>query len=225
MRTDELIAGISSAPPRRLFGPTTAIVASAAASAVVVASLSFGWLGARDDLWTALTAGNRILLFKLVFTAGIVAAALSLVRDFSVPGRRPGLRPLCAVFALGVASALLLHGVGHATAIVGSHHGGRDSWIECLWKIPVLATPALLLLGIGVRYLAPTRLALAGAVTGLAAGGIGAVGYAFHCHDDSVALVLASYTLAISETTLIGLLAGPILLHWTSGSFGKSAVS
>jgi hypothetical protein len=180
--------------------------------------LSVGWFGARDDLWPALLAGDQILLFKLAFTTAVVAIALPLVRDLSIPGKR--LRPWpvsAAIFLFLVAIlALWLHGPRGTPAGAWVHQIDHGSWIECIWKIPALAVPALVLLGAGARYLAPTRLALAGALIGVAAGGIGAIGYALHCHDNSIAFVLASYTLAILETTLIGRVAGPFMLRWAS---------
>lgn len=52
--------------------------------------------------------------------------------------------------------------------------------------IPALAVPALAILALLVRRLAPTSLSMTGAYIGLAAGGIGAVRYTFHCDDDSM---------------------------------------
>lgn len=217
-RTDDLIAGLSLASPKKVLGPTGAVAVSALAAAGMAVVLSIAWLGPRDDLWPALLGENHVLVFKLVFTACVVAAALSLVRDLSVPGKRPGFWPVLGAIPLIAISALALHEPASAPVQEWSHHVEPGSWLECLWKIPALAIPALIILAFCVRYLAPTKLTLTGAFIGLAAGGIGAVGYAFHCHEDSIAFVVASYTLAISEMTLIGALAGPIILHWTSAS-------
>lgn len=221
-KTDDLIAALSLAPPRKFLSPTGAVAASGLAAAGMAIVLSIAWLGPRDDLWPVLLAGNHVLVFKLVFTACVVAAALSLVRDLSVPGKRPGFWPVLAAISLVAISAMALQEPAGAPVQEWSHHVEPGSWLECLWKIPALAAPALVILAFCVRYLAPTKLTLAGAFIGLAAGGIGAVGYTFHCHDDSIAFVVASYTLAISETTLIGAIAGPIILHWTSASIRNS---
>lgn len=223
--TANLIAALSLAPPKKFLGPTSAITAGAVAAAGMAIVLSAAWLGPRDDLWPALVAGNQILLFKLVFTACVVATALPVVRDLSVPGKRLEFWPVLVAMLLVAISSLALHGSTTASPREWSHHLEHGSWLECLWKIPALSVPALIVLAFGSRYLAPTKLTLTGAVIGLAAGGIGAVGYAFHCHDDSIAFVLISYTLAISETALIGALAGPLVLHWTSASVCKTAES
>ncbi|MBX9846495.1 MAG: DUF1109 domain-containing protein [Xanthobacteraceae bacterium] len=216
--TDDLIVALSVAPPRRLLGPAGAIAIAALSSAAATVVLSVGWLGARADLWPALTAPDGVVVFRLVFAAAVIAAALSLVRDLSVPGRRPVWWPVLAAALLAAISAMASHEPGSAPVRDLSHHLEHRSWMECLWKIPVLGSPALVALAFCVRYLAPTKLTLAGALVGLAAGGIGAIGYSLHCHDDSVAIVLASYILAISETAFIGALAGPLVLRWTSSS-------
>lgn len=80
--------------------------------------------------------------------------------------------------------------------------------------MPALALPAFVILTIAVRRLAPTNLIHAGAYVGLISGGVGGIGYALHCHDDSLAFVAVAYTLAISEMTILGALMGPRILHW-----------
>ena len=109
---------------------------------------------------------------------------------------------------------------GHASVIEPTSEifGAGCNLLECLWQIPALAIPAFVILTFAVRYLAPTNLIRTGAYMGLVAGGIGAIGYAFHCHDDSVAFVAVSYTLAIAEMTVVGALLGPRILRWTSHS-------
>jgi hypothetical protein len=79
-----------------------------------------------------------------------------------------------------------------------------------------LGAPALIILASAVRRLAPTDLSRTGAYIGLLAGGIGAAGYALHCHHDSVAFIGIAYTLAILEIALFGALVGPRILRWTA---------
>jgi hypothetical protein len=55
---------------------------------------------------------------------------------------------------------------------------------------------------------------LAGAVAGLAAGGIAATLYAAHCTDDSPLFVATWYTLAIAILTGTGAFAGRVFARW-----------
>lgn len=215
MNTDDLIADLGHHPPHRRSPPPTTIVVTAALLALAAAlTLSILWLKPRSDLAVPLVVDNHVFLLKLVFTMSVVAAALPIVCDLSVPGRRIGRGSI--VMAIPFAVIMIL-----AVRELGLHHVDEwpphtdHAWVECLWQIPALAAPALIILAFAVRRLAPTNLTRAGACIGLLAGGIGAVGYAFHCHHDSVVFVGIAYTIAILETALLGALLGPRILRWT----------
>lgn len=215
MNTGDLIDSLGHHPPRRRFPPSSTIVVTAALLSLALAlMLSIWWLKPRSDLAVPLLVDNHIFLLKLVFTVSVVAAALPVVRDLSVPGRRIGRGSILMAIPFAVIMALALRELGvHHVAEWPPH--ADHALLECLWQIPVLATPALIILVFAVRGLAPTNLTRAGAYIGLLAGGIGAVGYALHCHHDSVAFVGIAYTLAILETALLGAVLGPRTLRWT----------
>jgi hypothetical protein len=84
----------------------------------------------------------------------------------------------------------------------------------CVASIPLIAAPVLAAALLGLRRGAPTRPALAGAVAGLAAGGLGAALYAAHCTDDSPLFVMAWYVPAIAVVTAAGALLGLRILRW-----------
>lgn len=215
MNTDDLISDLGDHPPRKSsLSPNVTMIAAALASLGIALSLSLLWLKPRSDLGIPLIVHNHIFLLKLAFTAGVVAVALPVLRDLSIPGRR-----------LGRASAFIGAPFAVMTALaafreLAVHHDSEwplyadHTWLECLWQIPALAAPALIILVFAVRSLAPTNLTRAGAYVGLLAGGIGAVGYAFHCHHDSVVFVGITYTLAIVETVVLGAIIGSWLLRW-----------
>lgn len=217
-KTDELIATLSRKPRVTSLAPTMTMVVGAVAAIIIALALSVAWLKPRADLAPALITENHVLLLKLVFTICVVLAALPIVRDLSVPGRRIGLWSTLAAAPFVVILVLALRELAGVPVHQWSHHLEYTSWLECLWQIPALAIPAFVILAIGARHLAPTNLTQTGAYIGLAAGGIGAIGYAFHCDDDSIAFVAVFYTLAISEMTLIGALLGRRILRWTSHS-------
>ncbi len=213
-KTDELIARLSREPRTKSLSPTPVVVIGTTLAVLLALTLSIEWLKPRADLAPALLAENHIFLLKLIFTVGVVVATLPIVRDLSVPGRRIGLWSALAAVPFLMVIVLALREFAAAPAGEWSHHLQHASWLECLWQIPVLAIPAFTILALSVRRLAPTELPRAGAYIGLAAGGIGAIGYAFHCPDDSMAIVAVFYTLAILEMTLLGALVGPPILRW-----------
>jgi hypothetical protein len=98
-----------------------------------------------------------------------------------------------------------------------------DSWAPrligvnaryCLMLIPLLSIAPLAGIVFALRQGAPTRPGLAGAVAGLAAGGIAATLYASHCTDDSPLFVATWYSLAIGIVALFGYVAGARWLRW-----------
>jgi hypothetical protein len=80
--------------------------------------------------------------------------------------------------------------------------------------IPILATPTAVGLVMLVRTFAPTRLTMAGAAIGAAAGGVGAMVYARYCPVDSMAFVATWYALAIALCAAIGSVVASRFLRW-----------
>ena len=215
MNSDDLIANLSRRPPREgRLPPTAAIVCAALISLGAALMLSMLWLKPRSDLAIPLIVDNHVFLLKLGFAVSVIMGALPIVRDLSIPGRRVGLgSPLTAApFVMVIVLAVHELADRHFGAL---SYLGDHSVLQSLWQIPVLAVPAVLILAGVVRSLGPTNLRLTGAYVGLLAGGIGALGYALHCHHDSVAFVGVAYTLAILETAVLGALVGPRILRWT----------
>jgi hypothetical protein len=84
----------------------------------------------------------------------------------------------------------------------------------CLLSIPLLALPILGALLLALRHgavLAPIR---AGAVAGLAAGGLATAVYALHCIEDSPLFYATWYSLGILIVAALGALLGSRLLRW-----------
>ncbi|HEX6397501.1 MAG TPA: DUF1109 domain-containing protein [Steroidobacteraceae bacterium] len=80
--------------------------------------------------------------------------------------------------------------------------------VVCLAAIPVLSAPPALLLMFALKRGAPTRPRVAGAIAGLASGGIGACLYAFFCPVDNALFVATWYPLAIGTVTATCAMAG-----------------
>ena len=88
------------------------------------------------------------------------------------------------------------------------------SWKVCSTLVFVLSVPIFAGLLWSFRRLAPTRLRLAGATAGLAAGGWAAMLYCLHCPEVSAIFVLTWYTLGIGMACALVALLGPRLLRW-----------
>ena len=213
MTLDELATRLSKDPRPAWPGPSAMLAGAALAALVTVVALALLWLRPRADLGPELAA-NYVFVLKFIFTLGVVASAMPILRDLSTPGRRLGWHSLLAAMPFVIIALFAIFETARFPSRPWSHHVGDGNWFDCLWQIPALALPAFAILTLGVRTLAPTNLMRTGTFLGLVAGGLGAIGYALHCHDDSIAFVAISYTLAIGEMALLGALAGPRVLRW-----------
>lgn len=212
MKTDDLIRALNAdaeaAPARQRPVWMLAFLAAVMAAAVMF----YSTLGPRSDIGHA--AHTMRFLFKFVFTIVLLASALPLARMLAVPGARPGRTALWLLAApLLMAGAIALE----MTTIP------FDGWMPrlighnmpvCLAAIPLIGLGPLAIFIVLLRHGAPTRPALAGAVAGLAAGGLAATFYAAHCTDDSPLFVATWYTIAIAALTVLGALAGRFFVRW-----------
>ncbi len=89
-----------------------------------------------------------------------------------------------------------------------------DEWFECVVSIPLIAVVPFATITWVVRQMAPTDLPRTGAFVGLVAGCASAIGYAFHCANDSMPFFAIWYTGTIALCTVTGWKLGPRLLCW-----------
>ncbi len=148
----------------------------------------------------------------LPLVLALLAGALALL--LSRPEAEGG-RPATGLCVFG---AVLLAAFGIALAGGGlsglSSALATPSLMVCLTSIPTLALP---LLGAALWALsagAPQRPALAGALGGLAAGGLAAAIYSLYCDQDAALFFLPAYAAAILIVAVIGLLIGSRTLTW-----------
>ncbi len=211
MKTDDLInalAADASPPPRlgRVFA--SALIAGT----LVSAAIFFIWIRPRGDFVEA--AATARFLLKFVVAGSLAVTAFGLSTRLARPGAPRGFWRLAWL----AAPALLL------IAVAGELYVTPPSaWAlkligvnarYCLMLIPLLSIAPLAGILLSLREGAPTKPRLAGAVAGLAAGGIAATLYAAHCTDDSPLFVATWYTMAIGLVVLAGAAAGSRLLRW-----------
>lgn len=212
--TDALIEALSAdlkATPR---GAVAACIGLGAAVGGFSACLIVAFkMGINPHLGAALQAPGFWL--KLAYSAAIgsaaIGAAVRLARPDSPPKRRLPYLLAAPPLVMALAAAVTL---ARAPASDWKSLWLGHSWTICPWNILGLAVPVFLGLLWAFRRLAPTRLRSAGAAAGLAAGGIAASAYCFHCPELSPLFVLCWYTLGVAAAAGLGALAGPRLLRW-----------
>jgi hypothetical protein len=211
VKTNDLITLLAEdAPVRARLGR---VLASALAIGVIVSgAILLTTIGIRHNMWSIFETAR--VLFKIGFTFVLAVTACILV--FRVG--RPGVPMKASVAALLLPLALLIFGVCAEMSAIPP-----DRWETnlignnarfCLMFIPLLSLAPLAGFMLALRNGAPERPSLAGAAAGLAAGGIAAALYAWHCPDDSPLFVATWYTIAIATVTAIGSLIGRRYLRW-----------
>jgi hypothetical protein len=213
MKTDDLIDMLASGPDVRAEPANpmrTALPLAAGTAGSVVLMLAS--LGLRADLAPALAGGA--FWTKFLFAAALTSSATFAVRRLAVPGGRVSGVPLWVglpVFALwGIAVAVLWQAppAARAALVWGS------TWRVCPFLIALIALPVFAAVLAVLRQRAPTRLRLAGASAGLAAGALAALIYCLHCPETSPAFVGVWYVLGILIPTGAGAVIGPRVLGW-----------
>jgi hypothetical protein len=213
MKTDELIAMLSS-------GPDVAVIARPARATVwpllvgLFASvvLMLAVLGPRPDL--ARAALLPAFWMKLVFSATLAWAGWLAAKRLSLPGTRTSMLPLYlgwpVLLLWLMAGALLLS----ASPELRAQLFWGSTWRYCPVLITLLSLPVFVAALRVMRGLAPTRLRLAGAAAGFAAGATAAVVYCLHCPEMSAVFVGSWYLLGMLMPTALGAMVGPRALAW-----------
>jgi len=136
-----------------------------------------------------------------VTITGLSGAALGWVRPLAAA-------PILGMWLLAVAVLVAADPGERADLIRGV------SWEECAYNIAVLSIPIFAAIVWAMRGLAPTRLRLAGAAAGFAAGAIGALVYTLHCPELDAPFLAIWYVSGILVPTVFGACVGPRLLRW-----------
>ena len=211
MKTETLIRALAADAGRPVLavGPLLgAALAAGTAGSIVLFTLL---LRTRPDFAAALLGYE--LPLKLGMVVCLAAAASRSLGPLARPQARPAVSRVLAVvpvlLLLGVAVDLFTKPAQSALSrLVGQNA------LHCVTLIPLLSLLPGLFLMIALRQCAPANPGLAGAVVGLAAGGIGASLYALTCPEDSPLFVAAWYSLAIAVFTALSFLAGRRWLRW-----------
>lgn len=212
MQTDDLIALLCD----ELKPAPRALVAGALALGLMLGLtvstlLMFATLGPRPDLPAAMAGGAFWMKFFYVLAIGVLG--LWIVERQARAGAdagRPFMLLAVPVVALIVAASVELSAPRADSAALIMGHSSN----VCAFLILMLSLPIFAGLMLALRQLAPTRLTLAGAGAGLAAGGWAATVYAFHCPESAAPFILIWYSLGMVLAAALGALVGRYALRW-----------
>ncbi len=182
-----------------------------AGAAVTAVMIAIG-LGVRPDFAEALH--EHSIWMKWTYTLSLGLVAIVATRQLSRPETRRS-----EWLWLAIIPILLLTGIAAGELVATPLDDRMTVWLggssrECSLRVLTLSLPIFAALLWSVRQLAPTRLRLAGAVVGLAAGGFAATLYGVACPETSAMFVLTWYSLGIAAPVLLGALIGPRVLRW-----------
>ena len=213
MKTDDLVAMLS-ANVEPVGGGLVgrAISIAVAAGAVIALGITLVALGVRADLTT--TRAVVFLSLKLAFAMAVVGMAARYLTKLARPGAERGISPFTIAVPFAAIALLGAISLGGAPSSHWNNMILGDEWLECLLSIPIIAVVPFAITIFAVRRAAPTNLVRAGAMAGLIAGGISAMGYALHCTDDTLPFVAVWYGGTIVLCMLAGAALGPRLLRW-----------
>ena len=212
MKTDDLIKMLS-VDSRTSAMPLDRAWMLAGGAAVVLAAVGFlAMLGPRPDVPAA--AETLRFLFKFVVTITLALSAWVAIRAAS----RPQGATATVLWSMLLAPALMMGAIGvELLAIPSANWTSRligTNYMLCMTFIPLIGLAPLVLFLAVLRHGAPNRPALAGALSGILAGGVAATFYAAHCTDDSPLFVAAWYTLAIALLSALGAIGGRLFARW-----------
>ena len=212
MKTDDLIRAMAADAGHRAMPVRRAWLLAGLAAVLLAGGTFLAALGPRPDALQSLESVRY--LFKFSVTLALAASAFAVLRARARPEGGP--RRLALWLALAptlLLAAVLLELSAVPEADWGARLIGTNSTV-CLTFIPLIGIGPLAVFLLALRHGAPTRLAQAGALAGLMAGGLAGAFYAAHCPDDSPLFVAVWYSLAIAGLAGLGALLAPRIARW-----------
>lgn len=215
MKTDDLIAMLASGPDVAAPVPPGArwqAVATLGAGILASVALMATLLGVRPNLEQLALLPD--FWIKVGFVMAITAASWHAARRLSLPGADTRALPLLLAVPLLLMWALGAIIMQEAPPEQRAELFWGATWRSCPLLIAMLSLPILAATLRLMRQLAPTRLRLAGAAAGFAAGAMAALVYCLHCPELAASFVGFWYVLGMLVPTSIGAAIGPKVLAW-----------
>jgi len=210
MNTENLIRVLAADAARPVIGIRALMIGALGIGAALSLILFRVGFEPRLDFAAAIQGPGLALKIAVVLLLVVTAGGLLSPVARPLPTRtwpRLGIAPLLLAIAVLIELALMPPGDLRARVL-------GPNVIHCLGSIPLLSAPTALCLFFAMRRGAPASASRAGAIAGLAAGGVGATLYALACPEDSSLFVALWYTLAIGAVTALCSVAGRRWLRW-----------
>jgi len=213
MKTDDLVAALAvDLPPTGVARLRTGVGLVLIPSALLALVGVWLMLGFRPDL--AAAVGGPTFWAKAAYTILAAGIGFWLLDRAGRPGaevRGPLILVAIAgvtVVLAGAVSLMMTPEDARMAAIMG-----RSARV-CPTNIASLSLLAAPLILFAARRFAPLRPGLAGAATGLLAGGLAATVYGLHCPEHTAAFVAVWYTLGMAIPVAVGALLGRLVWRW-----------
>jgi hypothetical protein len=148
------------------------------------------------------------------YCAALALLGFAAVARLARPGIRLGFVPA------GIGTVVLVMWIFAAAVLLTAPAQNRSHLFfgttagVCPFLIAMVAGPLLISFLWVLRDLAPTRLRLAGAAAGFAAGSLGALVYSLHCPELAAPFFGTWYLLGMLIPTSLGAWLGPRLVRW-----------
>ncbi|MFC7288941.1 NrsF family protein [Herminiimonas glaciei] len=213
MKTDDLINMLASGPdvsaPKL---PVLQFAVMIAGGLLLSIILMLVVLGLRPNLGAL--AMLPAFWIKMAFVLALAASGWLAVTRLSAPGAR--IKKLPWLIALPILLIWIIAGISMMKAAPEqrAYLFWGDTWHYCSWLIAILSLPILVAILKVMRQLAPTRLRLAGAGAGFAAGTAATLVYSFHCPEIAAPFIGFWYLIGILIPSVIGVIIGPRVLRW-----------
>ncbi|NBV18101.1 DUF1109 domain-containing protein [Janthinobacterium sp.] len=215
MKTDDLIAMLASGPdvaaappPGAYWRAGATLGAGLLASVALMAML----LGVRPNLEQLALLPD--FWIKVGFVICLCLAASHVGRRLCVPGASTRALPMLIAVPLLLMWALGALILNEAPPEQRAELFWGATWRSCPLLIAMLSLPLLAAVLRLMRQWAPTRLRLAGAAAGFAAGALAALVYCLHCPELAASFVGFWYVLGMLVPTALGAALGPKMLAW-----------
>lgn len=158
--------------------------------------------------------GSQDFIFKMFFNLSLASIGMIFISKVA----RPDFPAKSTIFAITFSAFLLFCG-GVFGLLTTPEYDWYSTWLghtalECVISIPAMALVPFALIFIVLRRGAPAKPGVAGAIAGLAAGGLAGSFYSLHCPEDSPLFVITWYPIGISFMIATGALLGTKKLRW-----------
>lgn len=211
MKTETLIRVLAADAMRPVIGIRSLTWGALAAGAVASVALFALALAPRADLPAAFHDFN--FLVKLAVTVSLALTGAWSLDAVARPLRRDKRLRILALAPLLLSLAVLTQLASAPASAWLELLVGRNAG-RCVAVIPLLSALPAFCVMLALKRGAPASPALAGAVAGLAAGGLGASLYAIFCPIDNPLYVATWYSLAVGLVTLACAWLGRRWLRW-----------